>query len=64
MLLTRPEQRRIDLPLEAIARVCEKYGVSELGGGVVPNQSERQSESPGDSDIIILWPLREITWNT
>ena len=30
MLLTRPEQLRIDLPLEAIARVCEKYGVSEL----------------------------------
>lgn len=30
MLLTRPEQLRIDLPLEAIARVCQKYGVSEL----------------------------------
>jgi len=30
MLLTRPEQLRIDLPLEAISRVCRKYGVSEL----------------------------------
>jgi len=30
MLLTRPEQLKIDLPLEAIAGVCAKYGVSEL----------------------------------
>ena len=30
MLLTRPPQLKIDLPLEAIAGVCEKYGVSEL----------------------------------
>jgi predicted nucleotidyltransferase len=30
MLLTRPEQLRIELPLEDIARVCQKFGVSEL----------------------------------
>jgi predicted nucleotidyltransferase len=47
MLPTRPEQLRIDLPLEAIARACEKYGVSELAvfgsvlrGDFDPNRSD------------------------
>lgn len=43
MLLTRPEQLQIDLPLEAIARVCQKYGVSELAvfGSVLRPTSTR-----------------------
>jgi len=51
MLLTRPEQLRIDLPLEAIARVCEKYGVSELAvfGSVL-----RDDFDPQRSDVDFL----------
>lgn len=51
MLLTRPEQLRIDLPLEAIARVCQKYGVSELAvfGSVL-----RDDFDPARSDVDFL----------
>ncbi len=51
MLLTRPEQLRIELPLEAIARVCEKYGVSELAvfGSVL-----RDDFDPQRSDVDFL----------
>ena len=30
MVLTKPEQLRVELPLTALAAVCQKYGVSEL----------------------------------
>ncbi len=51
MLLTRPEQLQIDLPLEAIARVCQKYGVSELAvfGSVL-----RPDFDPARSDVDFL----------
>jgi hypothetical protein len=51
MPLTRPEQLRIDLPLETIARVCEKYGVSELAvfGSVL-----RDDFDPARSDVDFL----------
>jgi len=51
MLLTRPEQLRIDLPLEAIAAVCQKYGVSELAvfGSVL-----RDDFDPARSDVDFL----------
>lgn len=51
MVLTRPEQLRIDLPLEAIARVCEKHGVSELAvfGSVL-----RDDFDPLRSDVDFL----------
>ena len=51
MMLTRPEQLRIDLPLEAIARVCQKHGVSELAvfGSVL-----RDDFDPARSDVDFL----------
>lgn len=51
MLLTRPEQLRIDLPLEAIAAMCQKYGVSELAvfGSVL-----RDDFDPERSDVDFL----------
>ena len=51
MVLTRPEQLRIDLPLEAIALVCQKYGVSELAvfGSVLRDDFE-----PARSDVDFL----------
>jgi len=51
MLLTRPEQLRIDLPLEAIGAVCQKYGVSELAifGSVL-----RDDFDPARSDLDFL----------
>ena len=51
MLLTRPPQLKIDLPLEAIAGVCEKYGVSELAvfGSVL-----RDDFDPARSDVDFL----------
>ena len=51
MVLTRPEQLRIDLPLEAIALVCQKYGVSELAvfGSVL-----REDFDPARSDVDFL----------
>lgn len=51
MRLSRPEELRIDLPLEAIARVCEKYGVSELAvfGSVL-----RPDFDPARSDVDFL----------
>jgi len=51
MVLTRPEQLRIDLPLEAIARVCQTYGVSELAvfGSVL-----REDFDPARSDVDFL----------
>ncbi len=50
-MLTRPEQLRIDLPLEAIAQVCQKYGVSELAvfGSVL-----REDFDPARSDVDFL----------
>ena len=51
MLLTRPPQLKIDLPLEAIAGVCVKYGVSELAvfGSVL-----RDDFDPARSDVDFL----------
>ena len=51
MVLTRPEQLRIDLPLEAIALVCQKHGVSELAvfGSVL-----RDDFGPARSDVDFL----------
>ena len=51
MPLTRPEQLRIELPLEAIARVCEKYRVSEVAvfGSVL-----REDFDPHSSDVDFL----------
>lgn len=51
MLLTRPEQLRIELPLEDIARVCQKFGVSELAvfGSVL-----RDDFDPLRSDVDFL----------
>ncbi len=51
MVVTRPEQIRIDLPLEAIARVCQTYGVSELAvfGSVL-----REDFDPARSDVDFL----------
>ena len=51
MVLTRPEQLRIDLPLEAIALVCQKHGVSELAvfGSVL-----RDDFDPARSDVDFL----------
>jgi uncharacterized protein len=51
MLLTRPAELRIDLPLEAIARVCEKYGVSELA---VFGSALRDDFDPTRSDVDLL----------
>ena len=51
MTLARPEQLRLDLPLDAIARLCEKYGVGELAvfGSVL-----RDDFDPARSDIDFL----------
>jgi predicted nucleotidyltransferase len=51
MFLTQPEELRIDLPLEAIAGVCQKYGVSELAvfGSVL-----RDDFDPERSDVDFL----------
>jgi predicted nucleotidyltransferase len=51
MILTHPDQLRIDLPMEAIARLCEKYGVSELAvfGSVL-----RDDFDPAHSDVDFL----------
>lgn len=51
MLLTRPQELRIDLPLEAIAQVCQRYGVSELAvfGSVL-----REDFDPTRSDVDFL----------
>lgn len=51
MQLTKPEQIRIDLPLEEIARVCQRYGVSELAvfGSVL-----RDDFDPARSDVDFL----------
>lgn len=51
MVLTQPEQLRVELPLEAIAGVCQKYGVSELAvfGSVL-----RDDFDPERSDIDFL----------
>jgi len=51
MVLTQPKQLRISLPLEAIARVCQKFGVSELAvfGSVL-----RVDFDPARSDVDFL----------
>jgi hypothetical protein len=51
MTLTNPAQLRIDLPLDAIARVCETFGVSELAvfGSVL-----RDDFDPARSDVDFL----------
>ena len=51
MVLTRPEQLRLDLPLEAIAIVCQRYGVSEMAvfGSVL-----RDDFDPASSDVDFL----------
>jgi len=52
MPLTRPEQLRIDLPLEAIAAVCQKYGMSELAvfGSVLRDDFDSQRS---DMDFLV-----------
>ena len=51
MQLTRPEHLRIDLPMEAIARLCQKYKVSEAAvfGSVL-----REDFDPQRSDVDFL----------
>jgi predicted nucleotidyltransferase len=51
MVLTKPEQLRIDLPLEAVAEVCRKYGVSELA---VFGSALREDFDPQRSDVDFL----------
>lgn len=51
MVLTRPEQLRIDLPLEAIARICQAHGVSELA---VFGSALREDFDPARSDVDFL----------
>jgi predicted nucleotidyltransferase len=50
-MVTRPDELRIDLPLEQIAEVCVKYGVSELAvfGSVL-----REDFDPEKSDVDFL----------
>jgi hypothetical protein len=50
-MLTRPAELKIDLPLEEIARVCQKYGVSHLAiiGSVLLEDFD-----PARSDIDFL----------
>lgn len=51
MIPEQPGELRIDLPLEEIAGVCRKYGVSELAvfGSVL-----RDDFDPGRSDVDFL----------
>ena len=51
MVLTRPEQLHIELPLEEIALVCQKHDVSELAvfGSVL-----RDDFDPARSDVDFL----------
>ena len=51
MVLTRPEQIRIELPMESIALACQKFGVSELAvfGSVL-----RDDFNPARSDVDFL----------
>jgi len=51
MALVQPEQLRIELPLEALAEVCRRYGVSELAvfGSVL-----RDDFDPVRSDVDFL----------
>lgn len=51
MLLTRPEQLRIDLPLQAIGDICQTYGVSELA---IFGSALRDDFDPDNSDIDLL----------
>ncbi len=51
MVLTRPEQLRVALPLEAIAAVCRKHGVSELA---VFGSALREDFDPATSDVDFL----------
>ena len=46
MILTRPDNLRIDLPLEAIADICRRYGVSELAvfGSVLRDDFRPESD--------------------
>jgi predicted nucleotidyltransferase len=54
VILTRPENLRIDLPLEAIAEICRRLAVSELA---VFGSALRQDFTP-DSDIDFLARFR------
>ena len=51
MVLGQPEQLRITLPLEALAEVCRRYGVSEMAvfGSVL-----RDDFDPARSDVDFL----------
>lgn len=51
MLLTRPDELRIDLPLQAIADICQTYGVSELA---IFGSALRDDFDPDKSDIDFL----------
>lgn len=51
MLLTRPDELRIDLPLQAIADICQRYGVSELA---IFGSALRDDFDPDQSDIDFL----------
>ncbi len=50
MKLTKPQNLRIDLPLEAIAEICGRFGVSELA---IFGSSLRDDFRP-DSDVDFL----------
>lgn len=51
MILTRPDELRIDLPLQAIADICQAYGVSELA---IFGSALRDDFDPDKSDIDLL----------
>lgn len=51
MAYMKPEQLRIDLPWEAIVRVCVKHGVSELA---VFGSALREDFDPSRSDVDFL----------
>jgi predicted nucleotidyltransferase len=51
MVLSQPQELRIELPQEALAAICRKYGVSELAvfGSVL-----RDDFDPARSDVDLL----------
>ena len=51
MVLTQPEQLRVELPLEAIADTCRRFGVSELA---VFGSALRDDFDPARSDVDFL----------
>ena len=51
MTLTKPENLRVDLPLEAIAEICRRFGVSELA--VFGSSLRDDFRSDSDVDFLV-----------